>query len=101
VTLDDIAAAHHLDEQRSQRIQRHQRERASWHTWLLSRDETHHQPVRQQQMTDATGTTRVHDTHHEEYLSAVLANGPPTIDEEDDAIALLAELVGARVLTAP
>jgi hypothetical protein len=101
VTLDDIAAAHHLDEQRSQRIQRHQRERASWHTWLLSRDETHHQRVSQQQMTDATGTTRVHDTHHKEYLSAVLANGPPTIDEEHDAIALLAELVGARVLTAP
>ena len=98
VTLDDIAAAHHLDQERAQRIQRHQRERDTWHTWLTARDHIHHQP---RTADDAAGCTRINaapDPHHEEYLSAVLATGPPTIDEEHDALELLAEIVGARVL---
>lgn len=99
VTLDDIAAAHQLDEQRSQRIQRHQRERASWHTWLLSRDTAHHQLTDQHAADRSTLAALVPDLHEEEYLSAVLATGPPTIDDESRAIELLAELVGARVLT--
>jgi hypothetical protein len=99
VTLDDIAAAHHLGEQRSQRIARHQRERANWHTWLASRDRTYHQPTTQHHAGDATDISDGHDTHQEEYLSAVLATGPPTADEETRAIELLAELLGGRVLT--
>lgn len=99
--LDDIAAAHHLDEERSQRIQRHQRERASWHSWLDGRDEIHHQPVSQHDSAGPMDTiTEIDRAHHEEYLSAVLATGPPLSDEESCAIQLLADLVGARVLTA-
>ncbi|MEE6140651.1 hypothetical protein SKC41_30620 [Mycobacterium sp. 050128] len=98
-TLDDIAAAHQLEEQRATRIERHQRERASWHIWLLGRDQMPHSPANAQPTAGPTVTSaEVHDTHHEEYLSAVLATGPPLIDEESRAIELLAELVGARVL---
>jgi hypothetical protein len=99
VTLDDIAAAHHLEEQRTQRIQRHQRERASWHAWLIRRADAHHQPASQNHAAGPSAIAQAHDAHHEEYLSAVLSNGPPRIDEESLAIELLAELVGARVLT--
>lgn len=99
-TLDDIAAAHHLDEQRTQRIQRHQHERARWHTWLLSRDQLHHQQAAHHSPAEPTSIAAACDKHHEEYLSAVLATGPPPTDEESRAIGLLVELVGARVLTA-
>ena len=99
ITLDDIAAAHHLHEQRAQRIQRHQRQRASWHTWLLARDEAHNRPASLDEAADGTGIIEAPDPHHREYLNAVLATGPPTIDEEHRAIELLGELVGARVLT--
>ena len=98
VTLDDIAAAHHLDDQRAQRIARHQRERADWHTWLTMREELR-ESVPRQPSGDATGHTRALDDDQEEYLSAVLATGPPGIDDEHHALELLAELLGARVLT--
>lgn len=101
VSLDDIASAHHLEERRNQRIQRHQQERADWHSWLLDRDQTHQQPISTHHSgTPTTTVTGQHDADHEEYLSAVLATGPPPIEEETRAIELLAELVGARVLTA-
>lgn len=100
-TLDEIAAAHHLEEQQTQRIHRHQQERARWHTWLLSREQLRHQPATQHHLVGPTLTIgEAIDRHHEEYLSAVLATGPPPIDEETRAIELLADLVGARVLTA-
>ncbi|WP_101953229.1 hypothetical protein [Mycobacterium intracellulare] len=100
-TLDDIAAAHHLEEQQTHRIHRHQQERARWHTWLLSREQLRHQPATQHHLVGPSlGIGDAADRHHEEYLSAVLATGPPPIDEETRAIELLADLVGARVLTA-
>ena len=98
MTLDDIAAAHRLDEQRAQRIQRHQRERANWHNWLTNREEARNLGGVDH---DGTGTAvaGTHAAHHqEEYLAAVLATGPPTIDEEHHAIELLSELIGARVI---
>lgn len=102
VTLDDIATAHHLEEQRAQRISRHQEERASWHSWLRSREEAHQPPLSAHYGGDSTTATMtgLDGADHEEYLSAVLATGPPPIEEEIRAIELLAELVGARVLTA-
>lgn len=97
VTLDDIAAAHHLDEQRTARIQRHQRERAAWHSWLDLREEARtwapHPPA------SATAIDEPPDHDRDEYLAAVLATGPPTLDEEHHALELLAELIGYRVLS--
>jgi hypothetical protein len=100
-TLDDIAAAHHLEDQQNQRARRHQQERASWHTWLLSREQLNDQSSTQHHLAGPDLTlAQAFDRHHEEYLSAVLATGPPPIDEETRAIELLVDLVGARVLTA-
>lgn len=39
VRLDDIAAAHHLDETFSERIARFRNERAAWHDWLALQDQ--------------------------------------------------------------
>ncbi|KAA1244170.1 hypothetical protein F0Q45_25105 [Mycobacterium simiae] len=98
VTLDDIAAAHHLAEYRAQRIQRHQRERAAWHDWLELREAARDQPSHDQ-AAGGMPVAEPSDPHRQEYLHAVLATGPPSIDEERHAIDLLAELVGARVLS--
>ncbi|MDP7739410.1 MULTISPECIES: hypothetical protein [Mycobacterium] len=100
VTLDEIATAHHLHEVRAQRIQRHQRERATWHDWLSIREDAREQP-RDNQTAVSTAVAEPIDPDRQDYLSAVLATGPPTVDEERHAIDLLAELVGARVLSGP
>ena len=99
MTLDDIAAAHHLDEERAARIRRHQHQRATWHAWLHTRDTGHDQPVALYQPAASISVPDISDPHREDYLAVVLATGPPTRDEEHHAIELLAELVGARVLT--
>ena len=99
VTLDDIAAAHHLDEERTARIQRHQHQRATWHAWLQTRDTGHDQPAALGHAAADISVPDTSDPHREDYLAVVLATGPPTRDEEHHAIELLAELVGARVLT--
>ena len=97
VTLDDIANAHQLDEQRAERIARHQRERGIWHSWLTRREDERTLPVADTGTDEAI--TEPPDQHRDQYLTAVLATGPPTIDEEQHALELLAELVGGRVLT--
>lgn len=96
VTLDDIAAAHHLDEQRADRIQRHQRERAAWHSWLDLREEARTWAAHPRTSGTAIGEP---DHDRDEYLAAVLATGPPTPDEEHHALELVAELIGGRVLS--
>ena len=97
VILDDIAAAHHLEEQRAARIERHQRQRAIWHNWLAERED-----ARTIVTHDAGPGQRIWpeppDEQREEYLAAVLATGPPTTDDEQHALDLLAELLGGRVL---
>lgn len=100
VSLDDIAAAHHLDEDRAQRIQRHQRQRAAWHQWLDLRDAARTGDLDAPHTRRETTIDAPPDQYQREYLTAVLATGPPHIDEEHHALELLAELVGARVLTA-
>lgn len=96
VTLDAIAEAHHLAEQREQRIERHQNERAGWHAWLAIREETR-TPHADSIATD-TWASEPPDLDRSEYLTSVLATGPPTIDEEHHALELLAELMGGRVV---
>ncbi|MGV7724249.1 hypothetical protein PJN26_11555 [Mycobacterium kansasii] len=99
VTLDDIAAAHHLDEQRAQRIQRHQRERAAWHDWLDVREQARNQPIGRHKPTTTTVPEPLED-HDQEYLAAVLATGPPPDDDELRAIEVIDQLIGARVVAA-
>jgi hypothetical protein len=97
VTLADTANAHHLDEQRADRIQRHRRERAVWHSWLALRDEA--RAAAPEAHGSDKSISEPPDQHRSEYLTAVLATGPPTLDEEQHALELLAELLGGRVLT--
>ncbi|WP_157680098.1 hypothetical protein [Mycobacterium dioxanotrophicus] len=97
VTLDDVAAAHHLDDVQADRIARYRRERAAWHDWLALQDKL-------KGIIPATGEWReiaVEEPvpgENAEYLAAVLAHGPPPIDEEAAAIALVTEVMGARIL---
>ena len=96
VSLDNIAAAHHLDEQRAERIERHHRERAIWRNWLALRENAPTDDA--DHVNDPQACTEPPDPHRAEYLTAVLTTGPPTIDEEHDALQLLADLVGGRVV---
>jgi len=103
VSLDDIAAAHRLHETLDERIERFRRERAAWHSWLDLQDELRGlAPPPDDDQEAATATTPVF-ADEQEYLSAVLAQGPPNGDARDGelaAIELLADLLGARILTA-
>ncbi|MDV3130364.1 MULTISPECIES: hypothetical protein [Mycobacteriaceae] len=97
-TLDDIAAAHRLDEVQADRIARYRRERAAWHAWLALQDAL-------KGITPEAGE-RVHASPHgrlvlageDDYLAHVMAHGPPPADDEYTAITLVTELMGARIL---
>lgn len=93
-SLDDIASAHHLAQYRAQRIERHQRERAVWNTWLTLRENSRNLPPPDDLAVPDIVTAEPCDPHRHEYLSAVLATGPPQTDEER-ALSLLAEILGA------
>jgi hypothetical protein len=102
VSLDTIAAAHRLEELRAERITRHQRQRATWHTWLDIRDAEHGLTTiyAEHASTADDPATPLSGTGEAEYLASVLATGPPPTDEEADTIAMLSDLLGARVVTA-
>lgn len=120
-TLDDIAAAQDTDDELTARVAIYRAEREVWHAWLEHRHQ--HITGSQQQIPEHA------DTHPREgnptgdvlieqaWLRAVMADGPPPIDEADiqrgrlerdaaylpeheqAAIQLLGEQLGARVLT--
>ena len=100
-SLDTIAAAHHLEDHRAERIACHRQQRATWHTWLAIRDAEHglitvdagHEAAAEDQPTGP-------DSHQAEYMASVLATGPPPSDEEADQLAMLSEMLGARVVSA-
>lgn len=102
VSLDDIAAAHRLDETMAERIDRFRRERAAWHAWLALQDELRSRaPFTEDDQEPVVPATPVF-ADEQEYLCAVLAQGPPdagTQAEEHGALELLADLLGARILT--
>lgn len=98
VTLNEIAAAHRLDQTQSELIARYQRERAAWHEWLALQDQ-----IRGVYDAADAGAETIPPqpffTDHEEYLAAVLAHGPPdTEDVENAALELLTDVLGARIL---
>jgi hypothetical protein len=108
VTLDMIAHQHHLDEARADRLEKHRTERAAWRTWLAEREQQ-----RAESFAGAVAATEVatarcggwdfdDDEDHAEWLEAVMATGPPQDAEtsEREAIDLLADLLGARIIAA-
>ncbi len=103
VSLDDIAAAHHLDETLSERIARFRNERAAWHDWLALQDQMRGLALPDDESSSSGSEPSEHVFGDEqEYLSAVLAHGPPdhgTPDDELVALELLADVLGARILT--
>lgn len=96
-SLDQIAAAHRLDERRAQRIVRHQRERAGWHAWLQSREDARSHAGHLGPSSDVIAAG-LEEPDRQEYLAAVLATGPPTLDEEQRALDLLSDLLGAKLV---
>jgi hypothetical protein len=102
VALNDIAAAHHLEEQRCDRVARHQRQRSQWHTWLALREALREAVI----VPDASASDDralpvvFYDyVVEDEYLASVEATGPPLTDEELNALELCGELLGARPVT--
>lgn len=104
VRLDDIAAAHHLHETLDERIDRFRRERAAWHNWLARQDELRGLAPPPDDDQEAMVSAAPVFADEQEYLSAVLAQGPPPAAgiqaEENAALELLADLLGARILAA-
>jgi len=97
-SLDQIAAAHRLDERRAQRIGRHRRERAGWHAWLQTREDARSHAGNLGASSDVIATA-LEEPDRQEYLVAVLATGPPpTVDEEQCALELLSDLLGAKLV---
>lgn len=105
VTLDAIAERQHLEQIREERLERHRCERAAWRRWL---DEREHQrapqPVTtaQQEQTYAPASMGTDDAQeHAAWQEAVMATGPPPrdeIDQERDAIDVIAQVLGGRLL---
>lgn len=104
VSLDDIAAAHELDEVTRLRIAEYRAEREQWRQWLET-------PQRRAGEIDWASTVTVHTITipkdhaivEEAYLDSVLSTGPPPNNEDDfsRAIALVGEVLGGcMVVTA-
>ena len=98
-TLDDIAAAHRLDEVQADRIERYRRERAAWHAWLAHQDALKAITSAAADRVYASPHGRLVLAYEDDYLAHVMAHGPPPADDEYIAITLVAELMGARIVT--
>jgi hypothetical protein len=100
-SLDTIAAAHHLEDHRAERIARHRQQRATWHTWLDVRDAEHGLSTMDAAEVRAAGQPKTTAAARQaQYLASVLATGPPPSDEEADTLVMLSEMLGARVISA-
>lgn len=102
VSLDSIAERHHTDQIREDRIAHYRRERIAWREWLTEREQQRATPTPDSTTEPALVATMSEETDEHEQLwwESVLANGPPTEhDPEHEALELLADLLGARILT--
>lgn len=107
-SLDAIAERQRLQDDRDERITRHRSERTDWRAWLAERerrlqsDPSAGNAVR----NEGAGTDQGRHVDVEEYaawLEAVMATGPPdheALDVEREAIEIVAELLGGRILAA-
>lgn len=104
VTLDAIAQRQHLDEIREIRLERHRAERAAWRSWLDEREKQRMpaQPIDNVATVAPASVGTDHAAEHDAWREAIMATGPPTrdeLDDERDAIEMLTELLGARLLS--
>lgn len=107
-SLDQLAERHHLHETRDDRISKHRAERAAWRTWLAERERLlGSNPLADDAPTDTAGTSvgrRGPDEHeYAAWLESVMATGPPDDDHYDterEAIDMIAELLGGRIVAA-
>lgn len=89
--LDDLAGRLGIGEAMAERIQRYRAERADWWTWL----------ERQAQIRAAEQETPADPMDPEDradYLDTVGRRRPPPADEEELALDLLRETLGARII---
>lgn len=106
VELDTIATSHHLDDCRTARLQRHQAERAAWKDWLDQREQARNgtqQAVSQETLVAARPSTGVDEPTEHAYLDLTMSTGPPPMDDIDierEAIDMIADLLGGRILVA-
>jgi hypothetical protein len=107
VSLDDVAAAHHIDEIRQARITEYRAEREQWRTWLEARNTHRAWPApAANQDCPMVGTMPEYNTGVEQaYLDCVMATGPPEDPYADHAIELEAidavvSVLGGRLLPA-
>lgn len=97
-TLDSLAAAHDTDSVREERIARYRAQRDQWQAWLKDRDQ-----ARDDYLIDQL--VRVMPAEHPDvantFWATAMANGPPEdadTDIERQAIELVADLLGGRIL---
>jgi len=97
VTLDDLAAAHHTEDVRQERISRYRTERREWHQWLDQREQAR---VDAEMAALDLLTPTEHAEADRTFWAAVMAHGPPDHPAvvERDAIDLVGELLGGRIL---
>lgn len=121
-TLDDVAADHHTDDELAARVIVYQAEREVWHAWLEQRQQaiasTRHSAPQYSAAHPRVGNP-TGDPHIERaWLAAVMADGPPPLDDvdvalggiehqesnaaeaEEAAMRVLVDVLGARILTA-
>ncbi|WP_088295474.1 hypothetical protein [Mycobacterium avium] len=99
--LDAIAESQHLEELRQDRLRRHREERKAWRSWLEDRDQRQAASPGAAPLSPAQFDGLDSAEEHRAWQEAVLAHGPPGrdgIDQERDAIELIAELLGGRIL---
>lgn len=101
-TLDDIALQHRLDEARHERLERHRAERAVWREWLDQREQERMRPQESACETPLFAPASIGTEDAEEHAAwqdATMSTGPPERDDEREALDIIAEVLGARILT--
>ncbi|BBZ85234.1 hypothetical protein [Mycobacteroides abscessus] len=119
-TLDDVAADHHTDDDLADRVAVYQAEREVWHAWLEQRQHViatgGYRPAENVVRHPIEGNPAADPLIEQAWLAAVMADGPPSLDDADisleriqhnesnqteaeqDALAVLASILGAKVL---
>lgn len=98
VSLDDIARQHHLDQLREDRLDRHKAERAAWRKWLDDRE----QQRNPQASPEGFAPASVGDDHAEEHAAwreSMITTGPVEVDIELEALDLITDILGGRILS--
>lgn len=99
-TPDSLAAAHDTDSVRQDRLARYRAQRDQWQAWLDGRDQARVDVI----MDKISHAMPAEDPDAERtFWAAALANGPPgdnDIDTDREAIDLVANVLGGRIVAA-